>query len=95
MLVNVIGEFGYNVDVADMLADTIRLHKQYDLVIDVHPGMHPEISPACIGAKRVAFITGSNPAFSNAAEEQRLRELYERGNVEADGNERNHLLPMT
>ena len=81
MLVNVIGEFGYNVDVADMLADTIRLHKQYDLVIDVHPGMHPEISPACIGAKRVAFITGSNPAFSNAAEEQRLRELYERRGV--------------
>jgi hypothetical protein len=80
-LVSVIAEFGFNVDVADVLAHTIRLRKQYDLVIDVHPGLHPEISSACVGAQRVAYLTGSNHEFSNAVEEQRLRELYERRGV--------------
>jgi hypothetical protein len=80
-LVSVIGEFGFNIDVADVFAHAIRLRKQDDLVVDVHPGLHPEISSACVGAQRVAYLTGANHEFSNAAEEQRLRELYERRGV--------------
>lgn len=81
-LARVIGEFGYNVDVMDFNDRRVRLTRAYDLVIDLHPGLNPiyrdHMAPGC---KRIAYITGSNPAFANAAEDRRLEDLYRRRGV--------------
>lgn len=78
-LARVIAEFGYNVDVMDFNDRRVRLTKSYDLVIDLHPGLNTlyrdHMAPGC---RRIAYVTGCNPAFNNAAEEQRLEDLYRR-----------------
>lgn len=79
VLARVLGELGYNVDVIDFNARRVRLPRAYDLVIDLHPGLNPvywnHLAPA---AKRIAYITGSNPSFANRAESERLEALYRR-----------------
>jgi hypothetical protein len=78
-LARIVGEFGFDVDVVRFDAKGIKLHKMYDLIIDVHPGFND-----CYGrymnssCRKVAYITGSNPSFSNLAEAERLNLLYVR-----------------
>lgn len=78
-LARIVGEFGFNVDVVRFDAKNTKLHKLYDLVIDVHPGMNDcyrqHMSSGC---KKIAYITGSNPSFSNLAEDRRLNSLRNR-----------------
>lgn len=78
-LVKVISEFGYNIDVCDYNDKTLSLTKQYDLVIDIHPQQNniymENLSENVI---RIGYFTGSNPAFSNEAEQKRLDDLYQR-----------------
>ena len=78
-LARIVGEFGFNVDVIRFDAKRVKLHKMYDLVIDVHPGMNDcyrqHMNKGC---RKVAYITGSNPSFSNLAEDQRLDSLCDR-----------------
>jgi glycosyltransferase involved in cell wall biosynthesis len=80
-LARIVGEFGYNVDVINF-DENIRLSKIYDLVIDMHPGLNKSyknnMHAHCC---KIAYITGSNPSFSNAAESQRLEELFLRRGV--------------
>lgn len=75
-LARIIGGFGYNVDVINFDNRNARLKKNYDLVVDLHPGLNDvyktNMAPGCV---RIAYITGSNPEFSNRAEAQRLADL--------------------
>jgi glycosyltransferase involved in cell wall biosynthesis len=82
-LASVLAGLGYEVDVVDF--DERRrglLRHDYDLAVDLHPVEHPlyegHLRP---GAKRIAYITGNDPAFSNAAERERLADLERRRGV--------------
>ncbi len=56
-----------------------KLTKKYDLVIDLHPKINSIYADHLnTGAKRVAYITGSNPSFSNRAEMERINDIYQR-----------------
>lgn len=75
-LAKIVGESGFNVDVIRFDAKGIKLHKLYDLIIDVHPGMNDCYRQNMnSGCRKVAYITGSNPLFSNLAEVERLNSL--------------------
>lgn len=81
-LANIIGEFGYNVDVIQFNDKHAKLTKKYDLVIDLHPGLNlTYVDHLSSGAKRVAYITGSNVSFSNQAEKERIENIYHRHGV--------------
>ncbi len=76
-IASVIGEFGYNVDVVNFYDKKIKLTKNYGLVLDIHPDpKNIYRKHLALGAKKIAYITGSNPAFSNKAENDRLDEIY-------------------
>jgi glycosyltransferase involved in cell wall biosynthesis len=81
-LARALSEFGYNVDVVDFDERRRILDRDYDLVIDLHPRARPiydgRLSP---GGRRISYITGSNPSFSNAAERARLSDLEKRRGV--------------
>ena len=79
-LARALAESGHEVDVVDF--DERRaglLRHDYDLVVDLHPVEHPfyegHLRPR---AKRICYITGSDPEFSNAAEAARLADLERR-----------------
>jgi hypothetical protein len=82
-LARALGESGYAVDVVDF-DETRRglLTRDYDLVIDLHPRRAPlyqgRLRP---GAVRIAYLTGSDPAASAAAEARRIDELARRRGV--------------
>lgn len=81
-LTKIIGEMKYNVDVIQFSDRRAKLTKKYDLVIDLHPGMNILYSDHLnYGAKRIAYITGSNVCFSNQAEKKRLESIYQRRGV--------------
>lgn len=73
---------GYNVDVIDYNNSSIKLRNNYDLVIDLIPGVNPvfrkNMNPGC---KTIAYLTGSNATFQNAAEKRRIEDLYRRRGV--------------
>jgi len=77
-----LGEFRYDVDVINYFDRSVRLRKKYDLVVDIHPGLNPvyrgAMSPSCV---RIAYLTGSNPTFTNRAERERLEALWRRRSV--------------
>lgn len=79
-----LGERGYEVDVADY--DETRaglLPHAYDLVIDLHPRRDPVYARhLAAGAVRIAYITGSDPAFANRAERERSAALQRRRGVQ-------------
>jgi glycosyltransferase involved in cell wall biosynthesis len=82
-LARALAELGYEVDVVDF--DEGRrglLRPDYDLVVDLHPVEHPlyegRLRP---GARRIAYLTGRDPAFCVAAERARLDDLERRRGV--------------
>jgi glycosyltransferase involved in cell wall biosynthesis len=82
-LAQALSECGYNIDVVDF--DEHRsglLTQDYDLVIDLNPADRPlyegRLAP---GARTLCYITGSNPAFSNTAELERIADLRRRRGV--------------
>jgi hypothetical protein len=79
-LARALAELGHEVDVVDF--DERRrglLRHDYDLVVDLHLVEHPLYEGRLrTGAKRIAYITGNNPEFSNAAERERLADLERR-----------------
>jgi glycosyltransferase, group 1 family len=76
-----IGRFCYNVDVRDV--DECRgLDKNYDLVIDLHPGFNDTYkSYMKKNCRSIAYITGMNPSVANFNEQLRLDAVYERKGV--------------
>lgn len=82
-LARVIGEFGYNVDVMNYhYNQRVKLTKKYQLIVDLHPGLNniyrDYVAPDNL---KVAYVTGSNPAFSNRAELKRIEALFARTGV--------------
>ncbi len=78
----VLGEFGYNVDVIDYNAVNLRLTCLYDLVIDIHPYDKPVyLNNLNRDAIRIAYLTGSNPTYSNAAERSRIDRIERQNGV--------------
>jgi glycosyltransferase involved in cell wall biosynthesis len=78
-----LAELGYQTDVVDF-DETRRglLGHDYDLVIDLHP-REPALYQGRLapGAVRIAYMTGSNPDVSDAAERERLAALERRRGV--------------
>jgi hypothetical protein len=81
-LATIVSEFGFNVDVMNYNNTKVKLTVKYDLIIDLHPGLNNayknHMSDSCL---RVAYITGSNPSFSNKAESDRLDYLFRRKGI--------------
>jgi glycosyltransferase involved in cell wall biosynthesis len=79
-LARALAERGFEVDVADHDEDRRGLlTRDYDLVMDLHPRARPlfegRMRP---GARRLAYLTGSDAGFGNAAERARLDDLERR-----------------
>lgn len=70
-LARCLAERGFRVDALAPGGATPPGTPAYDLVVDLHPG----ISRYPDSRLRIAYITGSNPDFSNRAERLRLEEL--------------------
>lgn len=75
-----IAERGFTVDAVNHDEKRERLLRgRYDLVVDLHPRARPlyrdHLAPA---ARRIAYITGSDPAFANAAERERCAAIERR-----------------
>lgn len=72
-IARIIGEMGFNADAADFNNKNIKLSRNYDLIIDISPDDHPVyaeyMNPDC---KKIAYLTGSNPEFSNEEEKKRI-----------------------
>jgi len=81
-LARLAGESGFVVDVMDPGCRVASGNESYDLVIDLHPGLTPAYAPTCRSdTLRIAYITGSNPAFSNRAEAERIEAIEQRHGV--------------
>jgi hypothetical protein len=79
-LARALDEMGYAVDVVEYGERNRNLLRGvYHLVIDLHP-RDPALYDGFLapGARTIAYITGKNPEFSNAAELERLRDLERR-----------------
>lgn len=78
-LAKIISKFGYNVDVIDYNYVKENFDKKYDMLIDLHPRdnavYNKVLKENCI---KIAYLTGSNPSFSNIAEEDRIKDVYKR-----------------
>lgn len=72
-----LAERGYRVDALAPGGEIPAGIPEYDLVVDLHPG----ISRYPASRLRVAYITGSDPAFSNRAERARMESLRQRRGV--------------
>lgn len=82
-LARALAERGYEVDVVDFDERRAgRLRHDYDLVVDLHPVAQPfyagRLRP---GARRICYITGPDPGFTNASEAARLADLKRRRGV--------------
>lgn len=81
-LARTISDFGYNVDVIDYDAKKVKFNKKYDLVVDIHPRSTNVYNGFLIeNSIKIAYITGSNPEFSNSAEQGRIEDLFRRRGV--------------
>ena len=78
-IAKLIGNLGYNVDVIDYISEYVVLKNKYDAVFDISVCKKPiYINALKNGAKKIAYLTGSNPTFANAAEMDRIRAVRER-----------------
>lgn len=70
---------GHALDVAAPGSNHVPADASYDVIIDLHPGLTRY--PVGANTQRVAYITGSDPSFSNAAERHRLADVARRRGV--------------
>ena len=78
-LAKMIGEYRYTVDVIDYDNSFIKLKHKYDLIIGLIPrGIDVYSHHMNPGCRKIAYLTSSNIAFTNAAESERMKELEER-----------------
>ena len=81
-IASIISRQGYNVDIIDYDIRQFRFKKKYDLVFDICARDRNVYDDAVKDdAKRILYITGSNPKFSNSAEIRRIEELWERRGI--------------
>lgn len=78
-IAKILGDFGYNVDVIDYFDRPCIFTKKYDMVFDISVTDNPVYwNHLKSDAKKVAYFTGSEPKFANAAEKERIRGVKER-----------------
>lgn len=81
-LAKLISKYGYNVDVIDYNYNKSNFNKKYDLLIDLHPRdnsvYNKFLKEDCI---KIAYLTGSNTSFSNTAEQERIKNVFNRRKV--------------
>lgn len=78
-IAKMLSERGYNIDIIDYNNTSIKLKNKYDLIIDLIPGKNPVFKKHMReGCKTIAYLTGSNATFQNAAEKSRLADLEKR-----------------
>ncbi|WP_026669524.1 glycosyltransferase [Butyrivibrio sp. AE3006] len=81
-IARIIGALGYNVDVIDFNEENAHFDKMYDALFEIQIKEHPIYENWIKSdAKRIVYMTGSNPTFSNKAEMERLGNLKERRGV--------------
>lgn len=81
-IAEIIGSFGYNVDVADFTSKKAILVKKYDAVFDILARENPVYkNNLSINAKRIIYFTGSESKFANNAELTRISNLYNRKRI--------------
>ena len=80
-IAKVLKKLEYNVDIVDFEDVNIVLNNKYDFILDIHPRKincyDRNMKTDCI---KVAYMTGSNPQYSNNAELERIKEASERRN---------------
>ncbi len=81
-LASLISELGYNVDVVNFNDYKVKLKKNYNLVIDIHPGLNNIYkNHQAKDCKIIYYSTGADPLFLIQEEKKRLDYLYKRKNV--------------
>lgn len=82
VLVDELGNFGYNVDVRDIEDTGKRLKHKYDLVVDIHIGLNTTYKKYMnSGCRWIAYLTGMNPRVANHNEQIRLEALTQRRGI--------------
>lgn len=75
-IAEIIGEFGYNVDVINFDDETVHLNRSYELLLDIHPQNHTvyekHLADNC---QKVLYSTGAAPAWQNNRELARIQAL--------------------
>lgn len=81
-LAKILDDFGFNVDVIQFDNYIAKIANNYDLVIDLNPGLNNVYkNKLSKNAKRIAYFTGSENIFAYKAELARLENLKKRRGV--------------
>jgi hypothetical protein len=78
-MAEIISSLGYNVDVIDYDAVSVKLPNKYNLLIDIFP-QHNTVYQGNLAqdCKKILFATGSAPGWQTGKEAERLEQLYQR-----------------
>jgi glycosyltransferase involved in cell wall biosynthesis len=77
-IVRILNQLGYAVDLIHWKDAKFVSPREYDAIFDIHGNL---TRYATLESRTIFHVTGSNPEFSNRAEEQRLNALRERRGV--------------
>lgn len=80
-MVEALGELGYAVDVVDYRFNRTIEYKKYDLAIGLGTPFRQSFDAKKKGLRRICYLTGANPNFSNLAEARRLKNIYDRKGI--------------
>jgi hypothetical protein len=80
-IADALAELGYDVDGVDYRYQGEIDYGRYDLVIGFGYPFRRSLSTLKKGAKRICYLTGASPAYSNLAEATRAKYLYQRRGV--------------
>lgn len=72
---------GFQVDIINFDGPIYKLKYKYNCVLDVHPGRNNYEHLLEPNARKIAYITGSNPSFANKAEENRIHDVFQKKGV--------------
>lgn len=78
VMAELLNELKYNVDVIDYRAHRLKLKNKYDLVIDICIGEGISVYENNLkeNCKKIAYLTGSESAYANKAELDRIHDVY-------------------
>ncbi|HLO80518.1 MAG TPA: glycosyltransferase [Chitinophagaceae bacterium] len=80
-MADALAELGFNVDGVDYRYQGKIDYNKYDLVIGFGYPFRQSLVSLKEGAKRICYLTGASPGYSNLAEATRVKYLYQRKGV--------------
>jgi hypothetical protein len=80
-MADALAELGFSVDGVDYRYQGEIDYNKYDLVIGFGYPFRRSMVPLKNGAKRICYLTGASPGYSNLAEATRIKYLYQRKGV--------------